>query len=544
MKALKRIIFRLLCCIFRFVVRGNCRRNDKAPRKSIVLRNRHCHTFHDPLAQLLLQGLNHAYGTFNRGRALAYYLLAMTVSIGAEAAAEIMTSQQDRQEISLTVYNKDLALIRDVRRVSLIKGLNRIAIREVSANIRPETAILTNISHPNSLSLLEQNFDYDLLTPKQLLRKYVGREIKVVKTHPTTGAEKEVVATVLSANNGVVLRIGDRIETGVPGRIVYDQVPGNLRDRPTLSILVDSSIGNEQTLALSYLSGGLGWRADYVAVLDHDDTRLDLSGWVTLSNKSGTSYTGAKLQLVAGDVHRVHEAFPRHVEVMQSSPMADDRSGMREEGLFEYHLYTLGHRTDVLDNQTKQVSLMSADQVPVKKEFLLYGQERYYHERYGVIGDKIPVDVYMEFANTKENGLGIALPGGVARVYKHDSVGNAQFIGEDRITHTPKGETIRIKMGSVFDVTAKRTQTEYAREEKIRFVSGYRWELLLGFDIEIYNAKDEDVSVRVLEPMPGDWKILASSILYTKPDARTAEWEVKVPAGQRVNLKYKVQIRY
>ncbi len=487
------------------------------------------------------------HGLFDSGRALAYCLipLALGVGAGAAVAAETITSQKDQQEVALTVYNEDLALIRDVRKVPLTKGLNRIAVREVSARIRPETAILTNISHPDSLSLLEQNFDYDLLTPEQLLQKYVGRQVKIVKTHPTTGAEKEVTATVLSANDGVVLRIGDRIETGVPGRIVYEQVPDNLRERPTLSVLINSAVGNTQTLALSYLSEGLGWRADYVAELDQDDAHLDMSGWVTLSNHSGTSYTDAKLQLVAGDVHTVRESF-RHGRFGEDMGQVMRRSvaPMREEGLFEYHLYTLEHRTDVLDNQTKQVALMAASRVPVNKEFLLHGQARYYHERHrGVIGDKIPVGVYMEFANAEKNDLGIALPRGVVRVYKHDSTGTAQFIGEDRIAHTPKDETIRLKLGDAFDVTAKRTQTEYKEDEKSGLLGSSEHVIRLGFEIEIHNAKEEAVVVRVLEPVQGDWKIVSSSIPHTKPDAHTAEWKVKAPAEQRVTLKYKVQIR-
>ncbi len=486
------------------------------------------------------------HGTFCGGGAVWRFLLTLALSLasGGVWAAEIISSQKDQQEISLTVYNEDLALIRDVRRVPLTKGLNRIALREVSAQIRPETAILSSSSHPNSLSLLEQNFDYDLLTPAQLLQKYVGRQVTIVKTHPTTGAEEEVTATLLSANDGVVLRIGDRIETGVPGRIVYDQVPDNLRDRPTLSILAESSIGRNQILALSYLSGGLSWRADYVAVLDEDDAHLDLNGWVTLNNQSGTSYAQAKLQLVAGDVHRVREAFGRRRDVFLAATSAR-AAPMREEELFEYHLYTLGHLTDLRNKQTKQVSLMTASRVAVTKEFLLFGQPRYYRQRHpdGVIGDKIPVGVYMEFFNSEKNGLGIALPRGVVRVYKHDSSGNAQFIGEDRIAHTPKDETIRLKLGDAFDVTAKKKQTEYEQEEKGRLLGGDEHVIRLGFEIEIHNAKKEDVIVRVLEPIPGDWRMLTSSIPYKKLDAHTAEWKLKAPAGQRVTLKYKVQLR-
>ena len=469
--------------------------------------------------------------------------LVLVVVANSVWAEEIKSTLQDQQEISLTVYNQNLALIRDVRKVPFKKGLNRIAVREVSAQIRPETAIITNLTRPDALSLLEQNFDYDLLTPQQLLQKYVGKQVKVIKTHPTTGAEKELNATVLSANNGVVLRMGDRIETGIPGRIVYDQVPDNLRDRPTLSILANSTVGNTQTMELSYLSGGLSWQADYVAKLDKDDKFLDLNGWVTLTNQSGASYRNAKLQLVAGDLNRVRQAHPAVMSDGQViRHMAKESAvAMQEEGLFEYHLYTLGHKTDVLQNQTKQVSLMTASQIPVKKEFLLRGQQHYYYNQYGVIADKLKVGVFVEFENKKENDLGIALPKGIVRVYKNDTTGNAQFIGEDRIDHTPKDEEIRLKLGDAFDVTAKKKQTEYKKE---RAIGRYKHAASSAYEIEIHNAKEEAVVVRVLEPVPGDWKMLESSIAHTKPNAHTAEWLVEVPAEKRVTLKYKVLVRY
>ena len=472
-----------------------------------------------------------------------FVLLSMGIMFSPVFADEIRTTVKDQKELSLTVYNHDLALIRDVRTINLTKGLNRLAVREVSAEIRPETAIITSLSHPNSLSLLEQNFDYDLLTPQQLLQKYVGKQVKVVKTHPTTGVEKEIIATVLSANNGVVLKVGDRIETGIPGRIVYDQVPENLRDRPTLSILANSTQGKQQTLELSYLSGGLSWKADYVAKLSKDENHLDLNGWVTLINQSGASYKNAKLQLVAGDVNRVYEApTRRHRDVQMMKTMAaDSMAEMAEESLFEYHLYTLGHKTDVLQNQTKQVSLLSASQIPVTKEFLLQGAQHYYYNKYGVIADKLKVGVYVEFENEKQNNLGMPLPKGIVRVYKDDSSGNSQFIGEDRIDHTPKDETIRLKLGDAFDVTAKKKQVSYKKENAF---GKYKHAASSSYEIELHNAKEEDVIVKVLEPVPGDWKILDSNIEHEKVNAHTAQWLVEVPAEKRVTLSYKVLVRY
>src|SRR3954470_3866775 len=233
---------------------------------------------------------------------------ALAICSSSEAAVkELPSTLADQKSVAVTIYNENLALVKDTRSITLHAGENRLALREVSGRMRPETALLRSLSHPGALALVEQNFDFDLLTPAKLLEKYVGRTVRIVKTHPTTGAESIETATVLAANSGVVLKIGDRIETGMPGRIVYDGVPANLRDKPTLVTELLSSRPGPQTVELSYLSGGLAWKADYVAELNSADNALDLNGWVTLTNQSGTAYPQARLQLVAGDVNRVRE---------------------------------------------------------------------------------------------------------------------------------------------------------------------------------------------------------------------------------------------
>src|SRR3989440_3717790 len=271
----------------------------------------------------------------------------------AHAAMEEMPSTlKDQQSVAITIYNENLALVKDTRRVTLEAGPNRLALREVSGRMRPETAQLRSLSQPGALTLVEQNFDFDLLTPAKLLEKYVGRTVRVVKTHPTTGAESIETATVLAASNGVVLRIGDRIETGLPGRIVYDGVPANLRDRPTLVTDLNVARGGAQTAELSYLTGGLSWRADYVAELNAADNALDLNGWVTLTNQSGTAYPNARLQLVAGDVNRVRDEMRLASKAQRGmAPASEARNDMRQEQLFEYHLYSLQRPTSIEDNQ-------------------------------------------------------------------------------------------------------------------------------------------------------------------------------------------------
>ncbi|MDB5802316.1 MAG: hypothetical protein JWL63_3255 [Rhodocyclales bacterium] len=476
---------------------------------------------------------------------IAASLLAFSLATLAAAPPEVperRSTLDDQRSVAVTVYNENLALVKEVRRVPLDVGLNRIALRDVSAQIRPETALLRNLTHAGGITLLEQNFDFDLLTPAKLLEKYVGHTVRVVKTNPGTGAETVETAEVLAAAQGVVLKMGDRIETGIPGRIVFDSVPAQLRDRPTLVSQLQSKYAGIQDLELSYLTGGLSWQADYVAELGADDATLDLNGWVTLKNQSGTTYTNARLQLVAGDVNRVRdemtfarkEARPMMAAAPASVPMA-------QESLFEYHLYTLQRPTTLADNQVKQVALLSASGVPVKKEFLLEGAAHYYSDSVGEIGKKIKIGVFVEFANRESAQLGQPLPKGVVRVYKRDSAGNAQFVGEDRIDHTPKNETVRLHLGDAFDITADKKQTDFRRRE-----SGNRASYVFesAYEIVLRNAKSEAVTVTVREPVPGDWSMLEQSHKHEKLAAGTAQWRIDVPANGSTTLKYRVLTRY
>ncbi|MDH4216301.1 MAG: DUF4139 domain-containing protein [Gallionella sp.] len=478
----------------------------------------------------------------NRITLVAAFSALASGAIAAEPE-EFRSTLNDQQSVAVTIYNSDLALIKDQRKIKLKSGLNNLALRDVSAQIRPETALLRSLSEAGSIAVLEQNFDFDLLTPEKLLEKYVGKTVGVIKTHPTSGAETLEQATVLSANNGVVLKMGNRIETGIPGRIVYDDVPANLRDRPTLVTRLNNSATSDQTVELSYLTGGLGWKADYVAELNAKESAIDLSGWVTLTNTSGTSYNNAKLQLVAGDVNRVREQFAlakansRQMELKMASAAAP----MAEESLLEYHLYTLNRPTTIAESQTKQVALLSASGIPVRKELVLYGRDYYYWNSYGDLGQKMKVSAYVEFENKESSRLGMPLPKGIIRVYKKDNAGNAQFVGEDRIDHTPKNEKVRLKLGESFDVTADKKQTAFERlpdPSKGTRLSESAYEIVLK------NAKKESVSVIVQEPIPGDWTILKESHGSTKATAHTAVWKIDIPAEGKTTLTYRVRVKY
>ncbi|MEW6690241.1 MAG: DUF4139 domain-containing protein [Pseudomonadota bacterium] len=477
-----------------------------------------------------------------RKRLHAALAAALSVQAALAAPLERPSTLADQQAVAVTIYNENLALIKDTRRVTLEQGANRLALREVSGQMRPETAALRSLSHPGALALLEQNFDFDLLTPAKLLEKNVGRQVRIVRVHPTTGAESTELATVLAASAGVVLRIGDRIETGIPGRIVYEGVPANLRDRPTLVSELASARAGQQTVELSYLSGGLSWKADYVAELNAADSALDLNGWVTLTNRSGTAYPNAKLQLVAGDVNRVREELRYAARSAGlAAKAAAPASEMRQESLFEYHLYTLSRPTTIADNQAKQVALLNASSVPVAKELVLQGSDYYYRSSIGNAGQKMKVGVFVQFENRESARLGLPMPEGVVRVYKKDSSGNAQFVGEDRIDHTPKNEKVRLKLGEAFDVSAEKKQSDWKRRDAPHpwsFVAESAWEL------QLKNAKKEAVTVVVREPVPGDWRMLEQSHPHQRIASGTAEWKIRVPAEGSATLKYRVLVRY
>jgi hypothetical protein len=471
-------------------------------------------------------------------------LFLMTAMTQAVAQTEEKRSTlADQHEVAVTIYNENLALIKDQRKLQLARGASVLAFRDVSARMRPETALLRSVSVPGSLSVLEQNFDFDLLTPQKLLEKYVNRTVSIIRTNPATGAETTEQALVLSANSGVVLKIDQRIETGIPGRIVYDDVPLNLRDRPTLVMSLDNAGGTQQDVELSYLTGGLAWKADYVVELTANDDKLDLSGWVTLTNTSGATYRNAKLQLVAGDVNQVVPVMQSGVRsmAMAAAPAAKISRDMVEESLFEYHLYTLGRPTTIAENQTKQVALLSASGVPARKELLLKGNDYYYQSIYGELGQKIKVGVFVEFENKESAHLGMPLPKGIIRVYKKDGAGNAQFIGEDRVDHTPKNEKVRLKLGDAFDVTADKKQTDF---KKLGGSGKYNYVFESAYEVLLKNGKKEAVVVTVQEPMPGDWQVLSENHPSTKSASNTAVWKISVPAEGSTKLVYRSLVRY
>jgi len=459
--------------------------------------------------------------------------------LAAPAAQGAATSLADQVDVSLTVYNSQIALIRDVRQVRLPGGEFPLQFSDISAAVNPATVHVRSLTDPSRLSVLEQNYEYDLLEPNKLLQKYVGREVTLVRTRQVNGTTEteEVTATLLAFNNGPVWKIGDEIVTGMGASYYrFPELPTNLYSRPTLVWRLDNRGAAPQRLEVSYLSGGLSWSADYVLTVGRDDAVADLDGWVTMGNTSGTAYRNARLQLVAGDLHRVTSPRTGAMDAKRAMmEVAAERPPFAEEAFSEYHLYTLGRRTSIEDRQTKQISLLSAVGLPVRKRFIVEGQQFYYRNRqHPGAPIKDLVRVYYTFRNAEAGGLGLPMPAGTVRVFQADSQGGAQFIGEDRIGHTPKDETLNLQVGSAFDVVCERKQTDFKR------LGDYVWEA--EFEITLRNHKATAITVEVNEPIGGDWTMLSASHKWAKTAAFAAQFDVPVPAGGESVLRYRVRV--
>lgn len=447
------------------------------------------------------------------------------------------SDKADRTSVAVTVYNQNFGVVRDTRRLKLSRGRVELSFEDVSANVQPETVRVHGVTPGARLEVLEQNYRYDLLTPAKLLEKYVGRTVNVYRYNEKTGTEEKKTAEVLSVEGGVTLRIDGEVTTSFQGRFGFADVPSTLLDKPTLVWLLESDRA-EQDAEVTYLTQNLNWRADYVLKLDETDTRADLTGWITLDNRSGTSYENAALRLVAGDVNRVQPPVPQAVayDMALREEAAQDKPQFREEGLFEYHLYSLERPTTLLDKETKQVSLLSAENVGVVKKLVFASEQYFYRGRNGQLAQNQKVGVFVSIDNSEKNRLGMPLPKGVVRLYKADKSGALQFVGEDALDHTPRDEKVELKVGDAFDVVGDRAQKEWTQVGSCVAEGAY--------EVELRNHKDTEVSVEVTEPVGGDWQVLQHSQPFVKVDAGTFRFDVKVPARGASKVSYRVRVRY
>ena len=442
-------------------------------------------------------------------------------------------SAADRS-LSVTIYADDLALVTDQRQIDVKGGRQRLEFQDVSAQIRPETVSLT----ASDIAIVEQNFDFDLLTPTKLMEKAVGQEITIVRVNPGTGAETREQAQVLATNGGVVLKIGQHIEVlrddGLPVRVIFDKVPENLRAHPTLSVTITGGHAGIRPATLNYLTPGLGWKADYVALYNEADGKIDVQGWITLTNSSGTTYENAQTLLVAGSPSQA-EAVPRTGNWRPPQPrstlqQAGTESGSRER-LGDYYLYPLSERTTIANLQTKQVSFLDVHGVPAE-----HGYEFRNHWLATTETPQSAKSVY-RLSTSAHAGLGDQLPAGVLRFYMRDKRGDPQFLGESRIDHTPMGSTLSLITGDAFDVKVRAVVDKRTRQGNADWQTDMRYEFT--------NALPRAVTVNLLqEGLWGDARITAESQKSTRRSAETAEWAVTIPANGKTALTASFDTRY
>jgi hypothetical protein len=448
----------------------------------------------------------------------------MSAFLAAPAAAQQAPGQGN---VSVTIYNQNLALVQDTRQIEIPNGRSRQEFPNVSGQISPETVTLS----ANDVAIVEQNFDFDLLSPSKLMEKAVGEEITLVRTNPATGAEERERARVLAVNGGVVLQIGNRIEVlrddGLPVRVIFDKVPENLRARPTLSVTLDSSRSGARPVTLSYLTPGMSWKADYVTLFDEQAGRIDVQGWVTLTNTTGTTFTNADTLLVAGEVGGGgYNDYSRPRPSVRPGTQTPDR-----ESLGDFYLYPLKERTTIANQQTKQVSFLDVTGAAAKRAYV------YRNGWLGTLDDPQSADTVLQFSSARDTGLGDALPAGTVRVYQKDSRGNAQFVGESRIGHTTMGSDIGLTTGQAFDV---KVQPVVEKREKI---SDQRWRTSMRYTLT--NAKPQAVTVDLIQSgLWGDVRIVQESQKSTRRSADETLWRVPVPANGETTVTAVFETRY
>ena len=445
-------------------------------------------------------------------------------------------SRTAQGDVAVTIYNQDRALVQDRRELALPAGRSRQEFPDVSAQIRPETVTLTG----NGIGIVEQNFDFDLLTPSAMMQKAVGETVTLVRINPASGAETRERARILAANGGVVMQIGDRIEVlrddGLPTRVIFDRVPEQLRARPTLSVTLDAARGGRQPVTLNYLTSGLGWSADYVALFDEPNGRMNVQGWITLTNSSGTAFTNARTLLVAGDVNPVQPRYRGYAPPPPPPPPGGMvRAGTETAGrerLGGFYLYPLPERTTIADKQTKQVSFLDVSGAPAARAY------EYRNSWLGTAQEPQSASSVIRFSTGRAGGLGDALPAGTVRVYQRDARGNPQFVGEHAVGHTPMGSSMSLATGEAFDVKVRPVVAE-----RTRVNTSPRWRTRMLY--EVSNASAVPVVVELVQQgLGGDTRITDETIKSERLNADEALWRVSVPANGRAALSATFDTRY
>lgn len=441
-----------------------------------------------------------------------------------------------KKSISLTVYNQNFALVSDVREGEIASGKAVLKFTDIASLIDPTSVSFSSLNYPDALGIIEQNFEYDLLNPDKLLNKYINRQVQVI-----TKNGQVYRGNLLSYSSQQLIIEGKKGNISMVNRenirdITFAEIPEGLILKPTLVLEIENRKADTHLLQLKYITDGIGWKADYVAELSPDDKSMDLTGWVTIDNKSGATYKDAKLKLIAGYVRKIQKYVRYEERNMMKAVAAAPQ--FEEKAFFEYHIYTLKRPTTIKNNQTKQIMFLSSSNIPVKKKYVYDGAVRkYYHYnnwRNLPYNDK--VDVYIVFENRKENNLGMPLPKGKVRFYKKDTDKTVQFIGEDNIDHTPKNEKVELTIGKAFDIKGERKITNHKEISSRVYQDTYQ--------IKLRNHKKEKVQINVIEHLYGDWEILESSHKYEKVDANTIKFVVDAFPEKEVIITYTAQYSF
>ncbi len=486
-----------------------------------------------------------------------FCILCITLlSVTLPAQQTAVSTSKDTKRTSLSIYNEGFGIVRQQRNLMLQSGTNLLRFEDVAARIDPTSISIKSLNHSDALSVREQNYQYDLLNPVSILNKSVGKTIRFRRSLPN-GQSDVIEGTLLnppvsvvyqpdqggsqSSYNDLVIRTNDnKIILNPIGEMILDEVPTGLVSKPSLLWKLNNSHAGEHLTEVAYMSEGLQWSANYVTVLNDADSKVDLNGWVTLNNQSGTTYHDAQLQLVAGSVRRVQEAQPMlNYKTMMRADAMEASAPFQEQSFFEYHLYTLDGTTTLADNETKQMQLLAANNVDVRKK-LVFDAERY-HSYVRTPGDgssteEIKAAIIVELKNSKANNMGMPLPKGKVRVYKADSQGRLQFLGEDNINHTPSDETVRLYIGDAFDVVGTRVQKDYKQSSK-RSTE-------ISYEVTIRNHKNTTAEVSVVEHGYGDWEVIGTNAKNTRIDASTIEFPLTLAKDESKTISYTVRTKW
>lgn len=458
----------------------------------------------------------------------------------AGPAKPYVSTVADRKELAVTVYNGGFGLVREVRDVHMPEGRVALEWQDIAARVQTQTVQLASQSRPDGITIFEQNYRYDLLSPRTLLDKHVGKMVKLHRWNDLLGREEDFDGKLLSVAGAPLFEVNGEV-TAWYDRISFAELPKDLQARPTLVLNLGSRRA-DQRLELAYVTSGMGWSADYVLTLDDRAESADLAGWVTLHNDAGVSFENATLRLVAGDVRKLTEASEEvaldglETVALRKRDVTKERPRFVEEKLFEYHLYTLSRKADVMEHEKKQISLLRADGIAVKKTLRFSARPDFYRTDALWQPRTSKVGVFLEIENKENNHLGIPLPKGVIRVYMNDPGGMRQIIGEDEIDHTPRDEKVTVRLGSSFDVVADRRRIDLHYIAACTTVSD--WE------IELRNHKSKPETVEVREPVGGEWTIVSSSHPAVKEDAETFLFRPTIPAGGTVKITYRVRVKW